>query len=257
MKYKDYKNIIIENIKDRMTSVFDDADKSKQFGENIISALTDNYDNYRQIVVETDSNPDSIFLEAAFKNIIEIENSLESAKNIAILLRRRPTKKQISEGLTLSSFLKINIHSYFEEMYILHERIESLYKFYKKSLKEIGDKNTEELEDMKKLSTKAFKRINRARGSHIHSSRYDDRDLRHLEALDFYIDNDSLGEKNTNMFKLRRELSFRSIRKKWLKNIQNDTTAVEKLLDKLFEIMDGTIKGLFKQHKIRGQKHEG
>lgn len=165
-----------------------------------------------------------------FRPMGEILDALWAIENIAIYVRAFPYKKQ---GISPLSYLQYHIENYLNEIYILKTRLISylntLEKAYSKTKQ--GRVTANKLKPLHLAVATAFKTYVEVRGSHVHASRFKDKDIERLATLHLLsISGDDFGRLMKDMFLS----SYRTTRKKWAEKIEKDSTAIHKLLEFYF-----------------------
>lgn len=135
--------------------------------------------------------------------------------------------------ITQFSWLRYHIEYYLNENYILRERTISWADFLKDKAKRKSKEDIKKaLIKMKKIFNKAFKRMSRVRGSHVHVFRFEPNDFAICDSLDFYV---RIGR--TKYMKLLRSLRLNEISVEWKRDINQHVKFLIKIYDKAFEYL--------------------
>lgn len=174
-------------------------------------------------------SPKENLLRKILSGFVEIESTFEVLRDIPFYLMRFPSKHpQVSK----TRFLNYHVGNYFNEIYILRERLRSyqrvIARIYKNDprLKETR-KHIEKFE----LLVSSFDDIVSLRGKHVHQKRYGDEDF---ERLNLYEHSANLDDP---IFNRIYPLALREYRKKWLKTFSENNNTVKIILDAYFEIL--------------------
>ena len=161
----------------------DDAEKNKKLGEvmrNLILGLSG------QKRLDKKLTKDEVIFSKLFRGFSEIADSYESLLDCEIYVKQYPNYQSFKKrNITRTKYLRYHIEKYFEEMYILRERIRAYSNVIKKHFK--GNKGRVTIiGGVQKVMEKALENIVRIRGTHIHRYRYIDEDFDRLNALELF-----------------------------------------------------------------------
>ena len=206
--------------------------QEKEFGKVLKNIILDN-DSPK--ILEEESDKEELFIaDKLFRPFHEIILSFEVLENIPIYLKTFPFKRK---GISEVSYLRYHIENYFNELYLLTQRLDSYIRNidngYKKSTQY---KNMYKLiQTTKKISSEIIKSpiIIKTRGEHVHKVRYSDNDIDHLSLLDLYTNSEDKNLKK--IINLLYKQAFKKIRKKWITQIKNNNEDLIKILDVYFD----------------------
>lgn len=123
-----------------------------------------------------------------FYPISEIQKSIDVINITASFIR---TKNIILKRLPKKNYYEYHISNYFNELYIIRERLVSFINIIKKVYK--TERNSiqiiNELNDLKEQTIIGFKTYCKIRGEHIHGKRFNDNDLSDLNYFELLIKN--------------------------------------------------------------------
>lgn len=220
--------------------VFDESKKhydlnniktKKQLGKAFWNIILDKNDPRK--VSKKPNKKRSFFANKIFRPLSEILKSLEVIENISVYIRSFPYKRQ---GISKESFLRYHIENYLNELYILKLRLERYLKILSRAYKRTkrNDAINKAVESLSSFVQKSFEGYKTTRGYHVHQHRYTDNDLDRLTTLFLFSRSK---EKWGNTVRLLFKLTYRDIRRKWLKKIESDIKGIQKLLEIYFEAL--------------------
>jgi hypothetical protein len=167
--------------------------------------------------------------------MLEVNASVAMLEDIPIYLKRFPfSKDQISK----LNYLRHHIEFFFNQIYILQERIKIYLKFIEKSY------NKAETKHVSETATKLIKDVcdclqspTSIRGNHVHIEQYNEPDLHRLEVLEAFIMFSNLPGTQEQF-----DILFKKTRRRMAGEISESLTMIEKVLDlcfgKLASILD-------------------
>jgi hypothetical protein len=166
-----------------------------------------------------------------FRGFSEIVRSRECLNHVKFYLQLRPPTTNYERGRTKSSYLRYHIEKYFEEMYLLKERLISylkvICKYYRSDLK-----TRSRLQRFSESIEKNLRNILDIRGRHVHIQRYSSEELDRLATLEFLI----YGGKIKGPFSfLYKQIEYPQIKKQWTAKITRNNQIVKKLIDIYFD----------------------
>lgn len=162
----------------------------------------------------------------------EIDVSIKVLNDIPFYIKHFPPK---NSNVSKTRFLNYHVGNYFNEMYILRERLVA----YQKVITRIY-KNDQRLVEMGnqirhlEFLISGFDNIVDVRGKHVHQNRYDDNDFTRLTFFENMYDH---VDPRTPMVDRLYKSILREQQKKWGKTISNNNEAIEETLDIYFEIL--------------------
>lgn len=176
-----------------------------------------------------------------FYGFIEINDSLETLKDIPIYMKSFPFK---SKRITKPRYLRYHIENYFNEVYILKERLIAYLNTIKRAYKsdEHYRKVHRIIEPMYEVVTKPLEGIINTRGAHVHESRFRSIDLSRLETLDLLVTNGT--DELTSNLRGYYKISYKQVKQKWENQFNTNNEKIVELLsiygDNLFIILFDT-----------------
>lgn len=170
------------------------------------------------------------FLSMVFFNYSETNISLENLNMISVFVNQYPKYKSFEKyNITRTKYLRYHIENYLNEVYLFQERINAfLQRLIRICQKKNLNKDIEKLRRMQNLINTGLADINKIRGSHMHNSRYTDKDLDQLDGLELY-------STSFNNLAVMRTLTYRRIRIKWSKIINNSNENIDKFFHTILE----------------------
>lgn len=195
-------------------------------------------------VVSQKPSPRSVFFaNKLFRPLGEIIESLSNIHNIAIYIKTFPYRRQ---GVSRVAYLRYHIESYYEEIYILKERLIAYLTTVTRAYRKSGYAKTveETLAPLFSTVSDTLKAYVDRRGAHVHLTRYYDDDIERLSTLELL--SSQQGELAESLAPLYHE-TYRQVRRTWHQRIKSDLAALENLIDLYFERVLGctTANGRF------------
>jgi len=165
---------------------------------------------------------------------MEVIGSYEALRGVEVYLSRLPFTRA---GIAPSRYIRLQIESYFNEMYILYERMK---KFTIKIGREVRkDPGAAPVDERVKYVlgeiNRIFKPLLQLRGRHVHEERYDDAELTRLELLEM------LAKKDRNTFVPHMRRATRAAHANALKFVKDTNTLLSVRLDRFFEFFEGLL----------------
>ena len=162
-----------------------------------------------------------------FKGFTDICETIETIEMLLILVELNPPR---SKRVSIDLYFKHIIASYFSEVYILKERLNSyatkISRMYAKSNPSLNiNKDFDGLYSSIKVSLEG---ISNTRNLHVHSERHSDKDLNWLSSLKLVSDSDESFEQGLNY-------QYKSLKRKWKQQISDNNEAMVKLLVSYFD----------------------
>ena len=233
---KSYFEIVFKHVKARIEKLYNDPIAVK----NLEQSIEDDFlGTSRRPVAEIIKNPKERFIsDTLYRPFSEIMSSYEALRNIFIYIGSFPFKKQ---NVSQISYLRYHIEGYLNEAYILRERLLAYLKLIDK-----GYKSTKSYPVIHKATTslisdvnKAFENLSKTRGSHVHKTRYSDRDLERLSLFET-LSAGSDGELKQTVYELYR-VTYNQARRKWRKSIASNFEKIGKLLNAYFFLLQTSV----------------
>lgn len=165
-----------------------------------------------------------------FDGFTEISTSYEALLDIEVYTRKfayDPTR------VSRCCHLRHNIGAHLNEAYILYERLRAYLTVVKRVYRhsEWGPRISKVADSLSKRVPSAFKGFEEIRGTHVHVSRYDDRDLRRLDSLEVLV---MYGREDRWIRRLYED-QYKAIRKERLAAMTAANKVIKKVLDIYFE----------------------
>jgi len=183
--------------------------------------------------LEREFTPADHFFSLLYNGFREISDSYYSLLDIETYIGRFPySKTKISKVRHMS----YHIECYLNEVYILKERL----KAYITKVGRLYRNDPKHSDVLKKtrvlfpLINGAFDNIVKARGFHVHKSRFKDDDLDRISSLEFFAQH---GGEELRLLRNLFKLDYRIIKKKYKKTLVNNNKEIRKLLDACFDIL--------------------
>ena len=164
-----------------------------------------------------------------FNGFSEIKNIIDSLQLIETFIAIDPPK---AEGINNSNYLNYHIHNYFQEMYILKERLKAYLKFiqrkYQKKIdNQLLQKMTKSLSALVMDSLSNITGDTGVRNKHVHIEKYFDDEMKWLASTSFLTEHD--GE-----FELSSKKAYMVAKQKWSSLVKKNNKEVKKLIDLYF-----------------------
>jgi hypothetical protein len=224
-----YFDLVMKEV--RTTLPFKDDEDRFGLGQAIMNVVTQAEPTV--VVNKKYSRRDKFVANKIFAPMSEILTAIWSIDNIAVYVRTFPHKKQ---NISHLSYLRYHVENYLNEIYILQTRLIAYLNILEKAYRK-STHWTKILEITEPLSTfvyDALKSYNDVRGTHVHVTRFSDKEFKRLATLDLL----SKGDDDFNILMKSEFLSsYRSARKKWSDKIVKDSVDIRKLLDVYFEVL--------------------
>jgi hypothetical protein len=183
--------------------------------------------------IENETSAEEKFLINLFKRFSEIDSSLENLRSVPVYLKYFPKVKSFAKaGITERKYMIYHIENYFQEIYILKERMKRFLKFISKRFKK---KNQTQISDIMGGCLEAFesecKKVINIRGRHVHEERYTDEDLHTLTLFDHV-------KENHPALKVGYYLLLFSEKSRWIKWIDQNNKLLTFMLDEIFKVVN-------------------
>ena len=214
---------------------------SENFSWTINSVLFDN-DESNVIDEQSDelSTSEYTIIRMLVFGLSEIEYCLDTLSDSQIYMRRFPYSKT---QITKANHLRRCIEMYLEEVYLLKLRLTN-YVDKIVACKDISSvlptSSFDQLDRAKSLATKSLKPIagyGSIRGKHVHEERYSDPGIQRLSWLEGLANIADLDQKFRDLFLSVRDIEFIDVRRGWINRVQEETTAINKVIDLYFGLL--------------------
>lgn len=167
---------------------------------------------------------DDVHFRKIFYGFIEIDASVRTLRDIEIYVSSFPYR---NKNITKPRHLRYHVENYFNEIYILKERLNAYLTTVGRCFK--GDNRQASILSETRLMFQVVKRVLEGvvntRGRHVHQSRFDHKDLDRLETMQLLVSN---GTKELAWFY---DSEYKKIRKEWKKTIKNNNDQTMELLN--------------------------
>lgn len=178
---------------------------------------------------------DEIYVTRIFRSFTEIVFSAQTLDDISVYINSFPYR---NKSITKSRHLRYHIENYFNEIYILRERMKTFFTLIERSFKNTPT-YSEVLKKTRQLSSlikKSFDGIVLTRGSHIHQLRYENDDLSRLDSLEILVMN-SKDTRLTNFLSPFYEHTYFKTRSKWKETFKKNREIIEMLFEKISPVI--------------------
>ena len=219
--YAKFRDDLLINVKLPVEDIY--TNHSDEFREIIKNTFFD-LDGPRYFSSETPS--DKLHFSDIFLGFFEIEESFSLLADISVYIWRFPTNMG---EIPKTRFFNYHIGNYFNEIYILHERLKS-YKT--KVIRLYKRKHWKEKVKTFEPIMNAFMNIVQVRGRHVHDKRFMDDDLDRLVLLEILSQSENLLI-DDRVYKEQ----IRKIRKNWVEKITKNNKNITNLLDNYFSLL--------------------
>lgn len=171
------------------------------------------------------------FFSKIFLVCKEIVDTYEVIKDIARYTRRFPFRDNYASR---TRYLQYNIENFFNEVYILEERlialITNIERGHKATPQQISAHDM--ANQQKKFVKDGFLNLRHIRSTHVHENRYVDLGLEKLKSLEWL----SIYSKElSGLFREQYIKTYLSERKKWIKKMDEIIGDIKALLDRYFD----------------------
>lgn len=167
-----------------------------------------------------------------FEGFTEISNNMDTLKLINIFINKEPPN---DVEINYSNYLTYHIHNYFQEMYILKERLTTygtkVHRKYKKVTEEILIENVKSMISDTTSSLSTITGDKGVRNLHVHEKKYTDEDLNWLSSTTFLVNSNHID------YTPAQEDAYKKTRNKWSKIIEDNNKNLMVILDKYFETL--------------------
>jgi len=165
---------------------------------------------------------------------MEVIGSYEALRGVEVYLSRLPFTRA---GIVPSKYIRFQIESFFNEMYILYERMKKFtVKIGREFRKDPGAAPVDErVKYVLGEINRIFESLLQLRGKHVHEERYDDAELNRLEVLEM------LAKKDRNTFEPHMRRATRAAHANALKFVKDTNAGLSARLDRFFEHFEGLL----------------
>jgi len=217
-----------ENKVEEQSNKIDNFEKYQSLISDMISPVLMPYvkDMKEDIKIDEEQNKLEILL---FVGLTEISNIIDTLKLINIFINKEPPN---DAEINYSNYLSYHVHNYFQEMYILKERLTTygtkIQRRYKKVTEPILIENVKTIIIDTTNSLKAITGDGGIRNLHVHEKKYTDDDFNWLSSTTLLV--------NANFvdFTPMQIDAYEKARNKWSKIIEENNTNLMIILDRYF-----------------------
>ena len=215
-----FKKLMMDTATEIMTPSFENY--SKELGEALMNSLLD---TNGPTVINRPLTKKEIYFGKIYFGFNEIFSSVQALKDIEVYISTFPYK---NKNITKPRYLRYNIENYFNEIYLLKERLISygaiIDRCYRKDINYITIKDR-----IKILVEDSLKNIVDTRGRHVHKYRFQTKNIERLELMDLLSSSmeDLAAKFLANYYKI----TFIKIRNEWKQIIKDNNKALVKLID--------------------------
>lgn len=174
---------------------------------------------------------DEQYFRAAMNHCREIERAADSIRDITVFIRRFPYS---GTGVSRVRYLRHNIESYLQDVYILRERLNSFLPVLKKKFRfapQAGD-ISDRLDGLHQFVESTMKSMLAARSYHVHEYRYNEPDLDRLDTLELLVESSP-----EQVFDGYYQAEYRRIRRRWAATISASVESMDAILDGYFDML--------------------
>lgn len=176
--------------------------------------------------IDYEQNKHEFFL---FEGFTEISNIIDTLKLINIFINKEPPN---DAEINYSNYLTYHVHNYFQEMYILKERLTTYGTKIQRKYKKVTDSILiENVKNMILDTTNSLKSITGdggIRNLHVHEKKYTDDDFNWLSSTTLLVNSNHID------YTPIQEDAYKKTRDKWSKIIEENNTNLMIILDRYF-----------------------
>ena len=167
---------------------------------------------------------DEMHFGKVFYGYIEIDASVKTLRDIEVYISSFPYR---NKNITKPRHLRYHIESYFNEIYILKERLNAYLTVVGRCFK--GDQRQPSILKTTKPIFQSVKKtlenVVNTRGKHVHQSRFDHKDLDRLETMELLVSN---GMDDLEWYY---NYQYKNIRKNWRNTVKDNNDQTIELLN--------------------------
>ena len=190
---------------------------------------------------------DDIYFGKIFFGFIEIDSSVRTLSDIEVYISGFPYR---NKNITKPRHLRYHIESYFNEIYILKERLNAYLTIVGRCFK--GDQRQaailKETRPIFSVVKSTLKGVVSVRGSHVHQSRFGHKDLDRLELMEQLVSN------GTEELSWLYNFEYKRIRSEWKKAIKNNNEQAMELLNIYAKILNDVL--FSKRNRLKYPRHQ-
>ena len=233
--YKKYSETMLQMLQDRFKALDNDDAESQEFKAVLCNRLSGKPGPTQVQRKQTSDDKRLARLSHGWEEISECRERLGHSE---VYVRQYPTYRSFkTKRITKVTDLRYHIEKYFEEMYILKERLKSYIKVVE-SLRPNDQSANRVLNSLKTVARQTLYPITRTiRGSHVHNSRYRDSGIDRLVTLGVVISELHLNSKLDKASRVYFKSVYSRERNEWARRIQANNKEVDRLLDAYFDAL--------------------
>ncbi len=232
MRWGDFSKLILGEITGMLKPIVDT--RMADLGEAVLNYA---FDLDGPTVVDHPKGSDDLYRAKLFRGFIEIDSCVHTLHDITVYVGSFPYR---NKAITKSRHLRYHIENYFQEVYILKERLAAYSKTIERAFKKNSRHNdfAKVFKHLRGTVEKVLSPVVTTRGEHVHQRRLQDEDLSKLDTLELLTD---AGDANfTEEFVRHCEVKYRMVRRKWKDTFLNNNKEIDKLLVQRWSTCSGS-----------------
>jgi hypothetical protein len=179
-------------------------------------------------VIKRDIDAYELRIGKLFRGFMEIDSCIRTLHDIAVYIGSFPYRNR---AITRPRHIRYHVERYFQEVYILKERLVSYLKTVERRFSKGRTRNAVagEIRHLKRTVEASLQPLLQIRGQHVHRERLADGDLNRLEEIELLKETHvaDLAEH----FEEHYEIKYREVRQKWKRTIRDNNKAIDEVLD--------------------------
>ena len=198
----------------------------KELGQSLLNTLLDDPGPKHIVRVGT---PKEKYLKRIFDGFSEIHSSYQALTDIEIYINRFPFS---STSVTKPRYLRYHVENYFNEMYLLKERLLAFLTIIGRSFRK-DPRHSAVLAATRplfKIVSDSLEDVVDIRGRHVHQKRYTDSQIDRLELMELLSRATKKDDELAATLKPFYQYEYRRIRSEWKAQIKRNNETVNKLL---------------------------
>ena len=228
--YERAQQAVIGMAQEVLRPYMEDKSHTQQVGEALRNTLLD-LPGPREAVGGSSLSPLDTFRARLIRDFGEISSSYEALQDIALYISRFPYR---DTRITRPGHLRYHFEQHLNEIYILRGRVVDCCKRISRAYR--SDRAQRHVQSHMDAAIHTVEstltNIVGVRGAHVHVRRFTAPDIERLELLEMFERHPIVDdEEGRRIFQAYGRLEYRTIRKKWRKNVKDNTEAMKTLLD--------------------------
>jgi len=236
MEYKEntakYIDVIRKELM-RYVTVISKSDLHKSAGENLINIIYDK--KIPPLHNITHSNEALFVANTLFEPLSEIMSTIEIIELIPLFIKTFPYSRK---GMSKSRYIQYHVGNYFVEVGNLNYRLKLYLNKLKNAYRKTAKKK-EHIDQITKILQKYRETVLKGpigvRDNHIHNFRYSDKELDRLATIELL--NGEGKSREELLLGLQYEAAFKKARHKWIKQIKENSSQIEQIIDFYFKAL--------------------